>query len=128
MQVSLRAWIDRLPAVAAFAALLALSLPGVEVARAGEDLAPSADQLFSLSGGGGAPSPASTCRPMDSAQLRAAEQRQAALAARVAALMNGPAGGEVMNSRGYNYPAQRNLLADTARVQLEAAQAREPKH
>lgn len=127
MRLSLRAWIEPLPAAAALAALLVLSLPGVEVARAGEDIAPSADELFRLSAGGPPQAPQGACRPMDPDQLRAAERQRAEINARMAALLDGPAGGEVLNGRGRNYKTQRSPLTEMAQIQAEAARAREPQ-
>lgn len=122
----LRTWLDRLPAAAALASLLALSLPGVEVARAGEDLAPSADELFSLKGEAAAPARSSACRPMDPAQQRAAAERQAEIAARMAALVNAPSGNP-LSGRARNYATQRNPLIEMAQIQAEAERAREAK-
>jgi hypothetical protein len=126
MRTTLRAWIERLPIATALAAALALSLPGVEAARAGEDLAPSADELFRLNPRAQQlPAPASACKPMDPAQQRALAQRQAEIHARMAALLAAPAGGQVLNNRGRNYPTERNPLTEMAQIQAEAARARE---
>lgn len=126
MSDRVRACVRALPVAAGFAALLALSLPGVEIARADDGIAPPADKLFSLGNGPDKPSPPSACAPPDPAQAQAEQQRQAEIAARIEALMQEQGGGEwqVLNGQGYGYTTHRSPLSEVAAIREEAARAR----
>lgn len=110
---------SRLAAALALAALFAFSGPGVGVAHAERDLAPSADELFgarrtSVSG------PAVACDPAR-AQAAAVSRRQAA--ARLTQLMKGDGSGRALRN-GHGYEVQRSPLVQLRRIEAEAAAQR----
>ncbi len=119
---------SQLPFAFACAVLLALSIPGVEIARAQDDLAPSADELFSLKRSARA-SPlqpdasSSSCAAPDpavqQAQIAAQRERIRQLAELVKASGDGEA--VVLNGRGYGYQAGPDMAAELQRVYTEAA-------
>jgi hypothetical protein len=116
----------------AMGVLLALSLPGVQVAQAQSaevaDIAPSADQLFGLGAAPAKGAPATltgdqgaSCRvgaPSGSALPSIAPTDAFHVMAQLADL-----GGEgrMLNGRGYNYPSGLTQWHRLQRIQLEAA-------
>ena len=110
----------------AFALLLALSLPGIEV-RAESDLAPSSRELLSLEAKQ-VPAPmvqGDSCAGSDPALVakQYADQRDA-MQRLAQAMMAADEGDQflVLDGRGYGYFPERNPAIDLARLQREAAE------
>jgi len=112
--------------VLAFGVLAALSLPGVEGARAEADLVPPVAQLFSWDAASAQPAGPASCAANQAAALPLAELRRQAALARIAAVMKAEPGvaAEPLNGRGYAYPVQRDPNAELRRVVLEAQRQR----
>ncbi len=108
----------------ALVALFAFSGPGVVVAHAESDLAPSARELFSGNAARQVSLPvAAACDP---ASLEQAQQRRQVIAARLAELMlrdDGDGPGRALPN-GYGYAAPRNVMLELERIQREAARLR----
>ena len=115
--------------VLAIGGLAALSLPGVQAARADTDLVPPVAQLFSWDAAAAPPpSPAgpANCGANQAAVTQQADQRRRQAMARIAAVVEAEPGGptEPLNGRGYAYPVQRDPNAELRRVVLEAQRQR----
>jgi hypothetical protein len=113
----------------AIGALAALSLPGVEAARAEVDLLPPAMQLFAYDAKAPAPAPrraAASCAAGELKSMRMADASRAAAMARINQLVAaGPPGEvEVLNGRGYGYAAPRDPALELLRIQQEAKRLR----
>ena len=139
MQTATPTLLDRVLFSLAFALLLALSWPGIEV-RADSGLAPSSRELLSLDSKP-APAPAAPLAQGDSCAAadpelvakQYADQREA-MQQLAQAMMAGDEGGEfkVLDGRGYGYFPERSPGIELARLQREAqeqanAQAEAPK-
>jgi hypothetical protein len=112
--------------VLAFGGLAALSLPGVEAARAEADLVPPVAQLFSWNAASTRAAGPASCGANQAAALPLAELRRQAALARIAALVGAEPGGSAqpLNGRGYAYPVQRDPNAELRRVVMEAQRQR----
>jgi hypothetical protein len=109
-------------------ALAALSLPGVEAARAEADLVPPVSELFAWNSpvrAEHAAGPAS-CAERNEAAAYAKEGRQHAALARIAAHLQAQPGGdfEVLNGRGYHYPTGRDAARELRILEHEAQRQR----
>lgn len=109
-------------------ALAALSLPGVQAARAEADLVPPVSELFAWNSprhAAPAAGPAS-CAERGEAVLNAREGRQQAALARIAAQLKAQPGGdfEVLDGRGYRYPTGRDAARELRILELEAQRQR----
>ena len=108
----------------ALVALFAFSGPGVVVAHAESDLAPSARELFSGNAARQVSLPVgAVCDP---ASLEQARTRRQQIGARLAELMfrdDGDGPGRALPN-GYGYALQRNPLLELERVQQEALRQR----
>lgn len=101
--------------------LLALSIPGLQVARAETDLAPSADELLGMGAQTSAPAASQACEPRVSRPGPA--DRNLAMQ-RLAALMASHGEGQPLNNRGIQYPQVRSQWIEMQRIQLEARRDR----
>jgi len=114
--------------VLAIGGLAALSLPGVQAARADTDLVPPVAQLFSWDAAAAPPSPAgpANCGANQAAVTQQADQRRRQAMARIAAVVETEPGGpaQPLNGRGYAYPVQRDPNAELRQVVLEAQRQR----
>src|SRR5574341_919510 len=112
--------------VLALGALAALSLPGVEAARAETDLLPPARQLFAWNAASAQPAGPRSCAENQTAAMQVADLRRRAALARLAALLQAEPGGtaEPLNGRGYAYPVVRDPSLELRRVELEAQRLR----
>ena len=116
--------------VVCIGALAALSLPGVQAARAEADLVPPAKQLFAFDAPVLAPLPKqaapTACGAGQVTAMRMADARREAAMARIAELVGAGPGGdaEVLNGRGYAYPVRRDPNVELLRVQREAERLR----
>ena len=112
----------------AIGGLAALSLPGVQAARADTDLVPPVAQLFSWDAASAPPSQAgpASCAGNQAAVTQQADLRRREAMARIAAVVRAEPGGsaEALNGRGYAYPVQRDPSAELRRVVLEAQRQR----
>ena len=127
MQTETPTLLDRVLFSLAFALLLALSWPGIEV-RADSGIAPSSRELLSL---GSKPSPApaaplaqgDSCAASDPALVtkQYADQREA-MQRLAQAMMADDDGGEfkVLDGRGYGYFPEQSPGVELARLQREA--------
>ena len=114
---------SRLALALALVALFAFSGPGVVVAHADSDLAPSADQLFGGVGARSVPLPAGAgCEP---GSLERAQQQRQQIGARIAELMkaDGDDPGRALRN-GHGYAADRDPMFELRRVEAEAARLR----
>ena len=112
--------------VLALGGLAALSLPGVEAARAETDLLPPVAQLFSWDAASTRPAGPASCAANQAAALPLAELRRQAALARIAALVKAEPGSaaQPLNGRGYAYPVQRDPNAELRGVVVEAQRQR----
>jgi hypothetical protein len=104
-------------------ALAALSLPGVEAARAEADLLPPVAQLFAFDAASPPQrhaAPSAVCGADPNLALRRADADRRAAMARIAALMAAGSDAEVLNGRGYAYPVRRDPSVELVRIQQEA--------
>jgi hypothetical protein len=109
-------------------ALAALSLPGVDAARAEADLVPPVSELFAWNSPvrvEPAAGPAS-CAVKNEAVLHAREGRHHAALARITAHLQAQPGGdfEVLDGRGYRYPTGRDAARELRILELEAQRQR----
>ena len=112
--------------VLAFGVLAAVSLPGVQAARADSDLVPPVSKLFAWNAAPAGPAGPATCAANQAAALPMAEARRRAALARIAALVQAEPGGaaQPLDGRGYAYPVQRDPNAELRRVVQEAQRQR----
>ena len=111
---------SKLAGAFALAALFALSGPGVVVAHAESDLAPSASELF---GGNARRLSLPTGAACDPAAVEQARAQRQQIGAQIAELMlrdDGDGPGRALRN-GYGYALQRNPILELERVQREAA-------
>lgn len=123
----------RLPVSSAFrvlgvVVLAALALPGVEAARAEADLLPPAKRLFAFDAKAPRRQPAApaSCGAGEAALARSVHASREKALARITELVAAAPGGqvEVLNGRGYAYPAQRDPGVEILRIQREAQRLR----
>ena len=114
--------------VFALGGLAALSLPGVQAARAGTDLVPPVAQLFAWDAEPTRPAQAgpASCAANQAAVTQLADLRRQQALARIAAVVKDEPGGpaEVLNGRGYAYPVLRDPNAELRQVVAEAQRQR----
>jgi hypothetical protein len=112
--------------VLALGGLAALSLPGVQAARADTDLVPPVARLFSWNAAAAPPAGPASCAANQAAVTQLAELRRQAAMARIAAVVRAEPGGsaEPLNGRGYAYPVQRDPNEELRQVVLEAQRQR----
>jgi hypothetical protein len=114
--------------VLALGGLAALSLPGVQAARADTDLVPPVAQLFSWDAASAPPAQAgpASCAANQLAVTQQADLRRREAMARIAAVVKAEPGGsaEPLNGRGYAYPVQRDPNAELRQVVQEAQRQR----
>ena len=126
MQTASSTLSDRVLFGLAFALLLALSLPGIEVRAEGDGAAPPARELLGLDAKSvNAPTQAgASCAAQDPSALMAQYARQQEVM-RQLALADGPGELKPMNGRGYGYVRQGDPALELLRLQAEArAEAR----
>ena len=112
--------------VLALGGLAALSLPGVQAARADTDLVPPVARFFSWNAAAVPPAGPASCAANQAAVTQLAELRRQAAMARIAAVVGAEPGGsaEPLNGRGYAYPVQRDPNEELRQVVLEAQRQR----
>jgi hypothetical protein len=101
--------------------VLALSIPGLRVAHAETDLAPSADQLLGLQGPPPAAPAGQACEPR---VVRAGPADRNQAMQRLAELMASHGEGQALNNRGIHYPQARSQWLEMQRIHMEARRLR----